>query len=186
MPDTGNACACFWRDVFTSWWSHLVFRKMTIPVRYFISLCDQRWLCESPKSMFKPLYPLYSLKHQLTSSNKWREGHLVSIKQDCNNLRLHEDIKGKTLTWVLNPVKKESDIGAISPFFLKGPWPEILGWMSSWGQRLLSCIQYWTCFQQEPVFFWYNVFQILVLGEPPLARSDLYVKSNQKCWKTDF
>lgn len=41
----------------------------------------------------------------------------MSISQDDYHSGLHEDIKGKTLTWVLNPIKEESDIEEFGPVF---------------------------------------------------------------------
>ena len=41
----------------------------------------------------------------------------MSINQNFHLWGLHEEIKGKTLTWLLNIVMEESEIGAISPFF---------------------------------------------------------------------
>ena len=103
---------------------------------------------------------------------------------------LHEDIKGKTLTWALNPIKEESDIEAVGPSF-SSIFPEDLfawdplDWKFLWGERLLFVVSnIWATSQHRPVFLWYNVFKDPGVVLITLAKSDLYVKSSEVLWTT--
>ena len=109
----------------------------------------------------------------------------MSINQDYHHSGLFMDKKGKTLTLLQNLIKEKSDSGAINPFvsnlFLEGFWiPDPLR-LSSWDQRLLSLV-----YSKSQCSSDRTSFRCQSLGEPPPARADPYVTSNEVLWTTGF